>query len=869
MADLSRTISIIFSGQNRLGSAIREVEQSLVDVSVPVSDLATKLATLDAALLAIGTAFLVSGFNKAKVFESAVVDLNKVLGEGENIEQFKQAAIDLSEVYGQSAATILQTTADYKQAGFTAEEAMQLTKNGMDLVIAGGVEASEASEIFIATLKGFDAPASDAGRLMDVLNEVSNQYATSVGELGVGMAKLSPIAKQAGLSFEETAGILVPVIEVFRSGDEAAIALKTGLLKLIDDSKPVADALDTIGVAQKDANDQLRPAGDILQDVAEAFQTADEADKLFLATQLVGIDQAARMVTVFDGMSKTLAVTDTALNSAGSAAEEVALRLATAEIEVDRFSTAFENVQVAVGNQFLMGIKEAIGGATELEIAFRKAVDAGAFDELFDALQPQLVELDELFRTVAQNLPEAFEDTDFSPIVDSLEALGGSLGEAFAGLLGDIDVSTPENLAEAIQRVVDTIAALTQFSAGFIKGFQPVFDIIGESTKRFSDMDQAGQQTAGQIGALATMIVEFGSKLTAAMVILNQSGADIEGVFDVVAGSIGTVFNALQLGIDGLLLFSSKLASLGGTLLGVLSTPFEEISQAFHGFADDADVYTTVATQDLAKNTSEMFDSLVQVGEGFSLVSVDAENMTDKTILAMDKTKTAISDVPSSAEVLEGILSQAADEFDRDTDVMSQALEKVPQAAEAIPPATDKVTVSLEKMGATEKSTAKDADELALAMTKLTAEFARIDVDAAKVLHSFADLDLSTAKLAVDTEKAGLSFGGIGTHFTDIGRTALEAKTSFQDLETNLNSFSNTIVSLSEPLSGMNNKTLNMALSVTEAGTSMEEVLVSFQKADTAAAEILQSWAELDLKAKDLEYSTPQILDSGVSSNSH
>jgi TP901 family phage tail tape measure protein len=95
-----------------------------------------------------------------------------------------------------------------------------------------------------------------------------------------------------GFSMEETAGILTPVIEIFRSGDEAAVALKTGLLKLIDDTKPVQEALASIGVSQTDANGALRSGKDILLDVSKAFQTLDEDQKLFVTQQLVGIEQA-------------------------------------------------------------------------------------------------------------------------------------------------------------------------------------------------------------------------------------------------------------------------------------------------------------------------------------------------------------------------------------------------------------------------------------------------------------------------------------------------------------------------------------------------------------------------------------------------
>ena len=78
---------------------------------------------------------------------------------------------------------------------------MQLAKSGMDLVIAGGVDAAGSSEILIAALKGFDEPASEAARLIDILNEVSNNYATDVEQLGRGMAGLSPVAKTMGLQY--------------------------------------------------------------------------------------------------------------------------------------------------------------------------------------------------------------------------------------------------------------------------------------------------------------------------------------------------------------------------------------------------------------------------------------------------------------------------------------------------------------------------------------------------------------------------------------------------------------------------------------------------------------------------------------------
>ncbi len=484
------------------------MDEHLSGVSERASSVAQRLAALQAAIIAVGTALAINAFNKAKAFEGALVDLNKVLAESEQgaLPGIKKQVMALSDQYGQSATFILQSVANFKQAGYTVQESAELTKTSMDLVIAGDVKAAEASEMLVATLKGFNAPASDAARLLDVLNGVSNNYATSVLELGRGMAGISPIASQMGLSFEETAGILTPVIEVFRSGDEAAIALKTGLLKLIDNAKPVREALTGIGVSQRDANGNLRSGRDILIDVAKAFTTLKEDQKLFVTQQIVGIDQAARMVKVFDGLNKTTEITATAMNSLGSAQAEVDARLKTSEVAVQRLAVGFENLQKTIGEKYRAEVTGVINGVTDMENAMRSAVDAGSLDELFQALNPQLEKLESLFKTVAANLPKALEGVDFSRAIDALGGLHGEMGDLFESIFGNINLETVDGLQELIQRLVDGFAGLTDISAGLLNGLEPLFDLFGQGINYLSNMDGELRQAGGRSASTSSSV---------------------------------------------------------------------------------------------------------------------------------------------------------------------------------------------------------------------------------------------------------------------------------------------------------------------------------------------------------------------------
>lgn len=563
MASIEKTVSIVFAGKDdvsktiqKIGSSLDALDAGAQQIASPFAKLADGILAVDAALGALAVGGLTYAFIKSKDFESASIELQKVLGdEIESLGDAEKAALDLSSAYGESSTDILKSTANFKQAGFDVQGAMQLTKDALDLVIAGDVEAAEASELLVSVLKGFKAPAEDASRIVDILNEVSNNYATSVRELGLGMAELSPIANQMGFSFEETAGVLTPVIEVFRSGNESAVALKTGLLRLISDTKPVQEALAAIGVAQKDSTGALRSGRDILFDVSKAFKTLDQDMKLYITSELVGIRQSARMVEVFDQLSKSTEVTQVALGAAGSAAKEVAIRLASAEVVVNRFKTGFENLGIIVGDQFRGAAVGAFEGGIAIEAAIEDLVREGTFAPVFDRINVFSDRLRDLLVGIAEALPEAFDDIDFSGLLAALDELGGEFANLF-----NVDLTDPEQLSNVIQSVIDTLESLTRVTAGMVDMFEPIIEAIFEAIDRFNDLDSGAKKAFGNVLAAAQLVVSAGLYVAAAIVAIKESGADIEHVFDTVIGSIKFLWNSAQVIFDAVALAFIRLA---------------------------------------------------------------------------------------------------------------------------------------------------------------------------------------------------------------------------------------------------------------------------------------------------------------------
>ena len=527
MADLEKTVAIIFEGVDQMGSGIdsatKRIDQfadKAEQVAAPLATVTKGLLAAEAAALTVAVAFGSRAYDAAVKFQAAQADLAKTLSDSDgSVDQFTQQITSLSNAYGESSTDLLQTLANYKQAGFSIEESLQLVKNGLDLVIAGDIEAAQASEILVSTLKGFKAPASDAGQLLEVLNASSNSYAVSVDELSQGMARLSPIAAAMGLDFEQTAELLIPVIEVFRSGPEAANALRTGLLRLGDDSAPVVEALESIGVAQRDSNGVLRDSSAILVDVANATSGLADSEKLFVAQQLFGIEQSTKMVTVLDSLESANIDVSAAMEKSASVSEEVAIRLGTAEKAGDRARESFENLARTLGTNFLdemAGINSAIA---EVFIQFEQAASDGALDGFFEAITPTLDEIRRLAGEVAAALPEALEGADYSGFSDGMQAL-----------FGDLEVVSVEadDLQGVIEALGGTFKSLSEFTAGTIEVFKGLAGALGPVIDAFLSLDSDTQKMVGTIGGISLVVGPaagvLGGLTTAVSALAGKSG---------------------------------------------------------------------------------------------------------------------------------------------------------------------------------------------------------------------------------------------------------------------------------------------------------------------------------------------------------
>jgi len=588
MADLTKTVEIIFgavdqtsAGLSAISSSVDKFAASTSKITGPLSDVAQKVELTTAALGALGVALVSHATNEFAIFENSVIGLEKVLDDTESIEKYKDTARDLALQYGVTANSVLDGIATFKQAGFNANEAAILQKNALDLIIAGDVDATRATEILVAAIKGFGFEVQETPRFVEALNNVSNKFATDVNQLAEGMSRVAPIAKTMGFSFDETAGLLTPIIEVFRDGSVSADALKTGLLKLTDDSKPVRDALKELGVSQTDVNGQMRSGRDIFYDVAAAMSSLDANQRLVLTQQLIGIDQTPKMIKVFEDLGKVQDVTAVSMAVTGSALQEVEKRLNSLTVAANKNEQAWNLLSVAIGEKLSTGTLKSTQGLTSLGVALESAVKAGSFDPILNEINAVNIGFGQFIDKVSKALPDAIKLVDFSGLIKAFK----DLGLEFGGIFDNIDLTSPQGLAKAVQFVVDSVTSLINVTDGIVAAWSPVIKAFLAGINTFNGLDDSTKKYIGTALGVSQVFETLKGALTSGATAFSAVGTALKTISDT-----GAEVVILRLA-----------ASLGNPAITAAAAAFGAI-----GFAIDANV---TAYDDLKKRQDTVADS--------------------------------------------------------------------------------------------------------------------------------------------------------------------------------------------------------------------------------------------------------------------
>lgn len=407
---MATKLEIILELQNKISSELKAVRKDVDSLGKSAKRNSTNVKSLDDSLgkakksanvlrnglIALGgVALFVGAIRKIADFEQSMAGVNAVilatnknLSDLEKAEAFKALSAEARRLGATTVFSASQAASGLEflgRAGFSANEAIASLEGTLNLAAAGGLELAEAADIASNVLSGFNLPASEAGRVADVLAATAASANTNVSQLGEAIKFVAPIAAAMGVPLETASAAIGKLSDAGLQGSTAGTGLRRVLATLNTPSKKLSTVMKGLELSTA----QVAVTGDNLAEVMGLLGTAglSATDAL----QLFG-DRGAPAALALANVSDELKILNEDLKKAEGRAKVMADVMSNTLIgSFKQLNSAIEETLLQTGDAGLLGnlrniidtlsgvIRTLNGTQDPLDknaVAYRKVADA-------------------------------------------------------------------------------------------------------------------------------------------------------------------------------------------------------------------------------------------------------------------------------------------------------------------------------------------------------------------------------------------------------------------------------------------------------------------------------------------------------------
>lgn len=358
--------SQLVSGTKQADKSLDGLQKSFSDTDKSAQQLGgglSKLATSIAGVLSV--AAVVNEFKKAIAvtleFNATISNLSALTGAvGKDLAVFRQAAIDIG---GSTSLSASQAAEAMKLIGSaspellkSAESLKSVTQQAVTLAEAAGSTLPEAASALTGALNQFQLGADQAGRVINVLAAGAKEGASEINDTVEAMRNAGVVAAQAGVNFEQFNGAVQALAQGQIKGAEAG----TGLRNILT-------------ILNTQAKSELKPSivglSDALANLEKAGLDDTQMVKLFGRENIT----TAKVLLQFRG---TMDEVTKSITGTSEAYKQAAINQDNLKGDVANLSSAFETLQIAVGDLSDSTLRDLTKQLTEALSAFGSNKDA-------------------------------------------------------------------------------------------------------------------------------------------------------------------------------------------------------------------------------------------------------------------------------------------------------------------------------------------------------------------------------------------------------------------------------------------------------------------------------------------------------------
>lgn len=154
---------------------------------------------------------------------------------------------------GVGATDAAQALTELSKAGLSVQDSIDGARGVLQLATAAAIDNSQATELVASALNAFGLAGDQAVRVADALANAANDSQGSIVDIGIALQQSSAVARQAGLSMEQTVSALTILARAGLRSSDAGTSLRTALLRLINPSKKAQEQINKLGLSVRTA----------------------------------------------------------------------------------------------------------------------------------------------------------------------------------------------------------------------------------------------------------------------------------------------------------------------------------------------------------------------------------------------------------------------------------------------------------------------------------------------------------------------------------------------------------------------------------------------------------------------------------------
>lgn len=203
-------------------------------------------------------------------------------------------------------------------AGFDAEKILASMPSTLQLAAAANMDLARAADITTNIITGFRMQAEELPRANDVLVKTFVSTNTTLEQLGEAFKYAGPVAREAGLSFEETAAVLGLLGNAGIQASMAGTTLRGIITRMLDPTNEAGKMMKQLGIDVRNTDGTLKGFGVLMREVAGSGATIGQVMALF------GLRAGPGMASLLGQGVNSLEQLIEKLENAGGTAQRVA-----------------------------------------------------------------------------------------------------------------------------------------------------------------------------------------------------------------------------------------------------------------------------------------------------------------------------------------------------------------------------------------------------------------------------------------------------------------------------------------------------------------------------------------------------------------